>query len=543
MRPVSLFVLPRELRDLIYAFYVSIDGGYVCDTESFIRGKLKGAKGGRIHLSLVYTCKRVAEEMDRGGLALRLNTITFSPISEESLGWLAGSFQRKKDALDRTRLAMLQTVGYRIPDAVYSEMATAYPRLLPLLDRLKREGRRSSLEATLLAMERRGPYGEAPSVYREFVKDVLQKSSTCDSKFQDAVRNYWPEVVERTPDRRVWNPFSIVYSTIEPWTIPSDTQMRRLESELPVHQSHRVCLEAYRSIYRFSAAAAAIYFLEAIPHENRTHLRKIILDEKNEAVSNPECHARGLIPFCQEYPLLRIERRVSLWRNIFQEDVNYLDPERRCVLKDRPTPAFLNSDQITGNVASWIVEAMALVPAGMPAKSFSLLLDGDPAPTLCSEMFQCIVQRDVAWQLAWDMSLKKKLLPEITWFEKKGESVIRHGHYTNTDVHQHQRFPSLRKGFWGYFFEDFPQGFSNIGKESFPVHCNFDTGIACDVEDIVMQHGRWDMRKWEQEWFRHQPPWWETAPPLPEWMALLEENVMEDMKYMPYLKRMNGLLA
>ncbi|CAI0652499.1 unnamed protein product [Colletotrichum noveboracense] len=506
MRPVSLFVLPRELRDLIYAFYVSIDGGYVCDTDSFIRGKLKGAKGDRIHLSLVYTCKRVAEEMDRGGLALRLDTITFSPISEESLGWLAGSFQRKKDALDRTRLAMLQTVGYCIPDAVYSEMATAYPRLLPLLDRLKREGRRSPLEATLLAMERRGPYGEAPSVYREFVKDVLQNS-------------------------------------IEPWTIPSDTQVRRLESELPVYQSHRAGLTADRSIYRFSAAAAAIYFLEAIPHENRTHLRKIILDEKNEAVSNPECHARGLIPFCQEYPLLRIERRVSLWRNIFQEDVNYLDPERRCVLKDRPTPAFLNSDQITGNVASWIVEAMALLPAGMPAKSFSLLLDGDPAPALCSEIFQCIVQRDVAWQLAWDMSLKKKLLPEITWFEKKGESVIRHGHYTNTDVHQHQRFPILRTGFWGYFFEDFPQGFSNIGKDSFPVHCNFDTGIACDVEEIFMQHGRWDMRKWEQEWFRHQPPWWETAPPLPEWMALLKENVMEDMKHMPYLKRINDLLA
>ncbi|KAH9229855.1 hypothetical protein K456DRAFT_1764428 [Colletotrichum gloeosporioides 23] len=434
MRPVSLFVLPRELRDLIYAFYVSIDGGYVCDTDSFIRGKLKGAKGDRIHLSLVYTCKRVAEEMDRGGLALCLDTITFSPISEESLGWLAGSFQRKKDALDRT-------------------------------------------------------------------------------------------------------------STIEPWTIPSDTQVRRLESELPVYQSHRAGLTADRSIYRFSAAAAAIYFLEAIPHENRTHLRKIILDEKNEAVSNPECHARGLIPFCQEYPLLRIERRVSLWRNIFQEDVNYLDPERRCVLKDRPTPAFLNSDQITGNVASWIVEAMALLPAGMPAKSFSLLLDGDPAPALCSEIFRCIVQRDVAWQLAWDMSLKKKLLPEITWFEKKGESVIRHGHYTNTDVHQHQRFPILRTGFWGYFFEDFPQGFSNIGKDSFPVHCNFDTGIACDVEEIFMQHGRWDMRKWEQEWFRHQPPWWETALPLPEWMALLKENVMEDMKYMPYLKRINDLLA
>ncbi|KAF3809781.1 hypothetical protein GCG54_00005324 [Colletotrichum gloeosporioides] len=230
--------------------------------------------------------------MDRGGLALRLNTTTFSPISEESLGWLAGSFQRKKDALDRTRLAMLQTVGYCIPDAVYSEMATAYPRLLPLLDRLKREGRRSPLEATLLAMERRGPYGEAPSVYRDHQPAIANSKTPCD-----AVRNYWPEVVETTPDRRAWNPFSIVYSTIEPWTVPSHTQMRRLESELPVYQSHRAGLTADRSIHRLSAAAAAIYFLESIPHENRTHLRRIILDEKDEAVSNSECYTRGLILF------------------------------------------------------------------------------------------------------------------------------------------------------------------------------------------------------------------------------------------------------
>ncbi|KAK2776381.1 hypothetical protein CKAH01_12435 [Colletotrichum kahawae] len=320
MRPVSLFVLPRELRDVIHGCYVSIDGGYVCDTDGFIRGKLKGANGDRIHLSLVYTCKRVAEEM-------RPSTF-WSPSPTRTAPTSGESSSTKRMKLFRTRSAT--------PEASY---------------------------------------------------------------------------------------------------------------------------------------------------------------------------------------------------------------QTRCELKDRPTPAFLNSDQITGNVASWVVEAMALLPAGMPAKSFSLLLDGDPAPTLCSEIFQCIVQRDVAWQLAWDMSLKKKLLPEVSWFEKRGESVIRHGHYTNTDVHQHQRFPSLRTGFWGYFFEDFPQGFSNIGKESFPVHCNFDTGIARDVEDIVMQHGRWNLRKWEQEWFRHQTLWWETAPPLPEWMAVLEENVMENMKYMPYLKHMNEILA
>ncbi|KAI8267593.1 2-isopropylmalate synthase [Colletotrichum sp. SAR11_239] len=83
--------------------------------------------------------------------------------------------------------------------------------------------------------------------------------------------------------------------------------MRRLESELPVYQSHRADLVADRSIHRLSSAAAAIYFLESIPHENRTHLRRIILDEKDEAVSNPECYARGLIPFTEALKTINID--------------------------------------------------------------------------------------------------------------------------------------------------------------------------------------------------------------------------------------------
>ncbi|KAI8315876.1 hypothetical protein K4K61_000199 [Colletotrichum sp. SAR11_59] len=522
MPPLRLLALPRELREIIYEFYISIDGGYVCDTFGFIRGKLKGANGDRIQLSLVYTCKRIAEEMARGGLTFRFNTITFMPLSSKSLSGLAGSFDLKRNNLDRTRSAIFHTVGHCIPDSVYSEMAAAYPRLLPLLDRLKREGRQPSFVAARLAMDRHGPYGEAPSTYREFIKDVLQKSSMCDETFRDAVRDYWPGLVRRCPDRRAWDPFAVVYDTIEPWTIPSATQMRRLEAGIPVHEFPRIINDDFdRSIYRFSAAAAAIYFLESMPHEMLLHLRTIILDEKHEAVQHPECHARGLIPFCQAYPRLRIERRVSLWRNVFQADINYLCPAERCELHLRSTPAFLNSDQITSNVACWIVEAMALLPAGMPAKSFSLFLDGDPAPALCGEVFQSVIQRDVAWQLAWDLSLEKELLPEISWFDKRGESVTRHGDYSS-GVYED------KKGFWGYFFEDFPPGIRNLGKGSFPVHCNFDIGSACDVESLVRQHVDWRQSKWEKEWFEHNPPWWQTMPPLPDWMSLLEENVLTE---------------
>jgi hypothetical protein len=67
-----LFRIPRELRDEIYQYYVLEEDGYHHDS---VTGKLRIANGDPIDLSLQYSCKRVAAEMD--GLALEANTITF----------------------------------------------------------------------------------------------------------------------------------------------------------------------------------------------------------------------------------------------------------------------------------------------------------------------------------------------------------------------------------------------------------------------------------------------------------------------------------
>lgn len=47
----------------------------------------------------------------------------------------------------------------------------------------------------------------------------------------------------------------------------------------------------------------------------------------------------------------------------------------------------------------WITEAYSLTANGMPTKSFSLVLDGDPAPDQSSKLFE-IVKEDAAWQVA-----------------------------------------------------------------------------------------------------------------------------------------------
>ncbi|KAB5535347.1 hypothetical protein GE09DRAFT_1291459 [Coniochaeta sp. 2T2.1] len=80
-----LLALPRELRDQIYREYILTDTeGYTYDFEA---GKLRTADGSPIDLNLMYTCRLVAAEM--AGLALKLQTITFSTIYSEDLRFRA----------------------------------------------------------------------------------------------------------------------------------------------------------------------------------------------------------------------------------------------------------------------------------------------------------------------------------------------------------------------------------------------------------------------------------------------------------------------
>ncbi|KAF9874204.1 hypothetical protein CkaCkLH20_08187 [Colletotrichum karsti] len=543
----SLLGLPRELRDLIYKAYVSVEGGYLCDTDAFINGTLKGSNNQPIDLSLVYTCKQIADEMARGGLALRQNTITFTTLYNNDLSYLAGSFDWHTNALDKLRCEIFQGVGYALTDRAYSKLKAQYPQFLPLLDRMRLEGPRVA-GVVPLSSERHGSYGEAPSVYREFIKDTLREAALFDDGFRDVVLQHKPHIShaddngDEIPEkyyRAGWTPLDAAYNPTQLWAIPSGIQMEELFSARGRGDPRNGRLqEEYHgsSKWRFSAAAAAIYFLEHVPNSVRTQVRKIVLSEDYEAVAHPECHARGLIPFCQKYPI-QVERRINLWTNVFQRDINYQSAEARCKWDRRVTPPFLHSDQITDNVSCWIMEALALAPAGMPPSSFTLVLDGAPAPDDCTQIFQSVVQRDVAWQSAWVKSLDLGLLPPISWFERRGEAVLRHGFFTPNDLNHHQVLLATNaiapgagvaadwKGYWGYFFEGLPDAIRDIAEGHSIVRCNFDVGSLWDVDRLVSEHRAWNSLTWQREWFSHEPRFRETSPPLPEWRSLLEDNI------------------
>lgn len=55
-------------------------------------------------------------------------------------------------------------------------------------------------------------------------------------------------------------------------------------------------LQADSIRWHFSGAAVAIDFLRRLSGVRRRLVRKVIIKEDWKAVSNPECHAKGLVP-------------------------------------------------------------------------------------------------------------------------------------------------------------------------------------------------------------------------------------------------------
>ena len=188
--------------------------------------------------------------------------------------------------------------------------------------------------------------------------------------------------------------------------------------------------------------------------------------------------------FLSQWPKLRIERRVNLWRNIivgqafglvnsaprpYRHDSTLVsiifDPENNA--ENNAEPHNHDHDHHTGNPmwflnlgqswVQWITEASALRSNGMPVDSFSLIVDGALAPDHASQIFD-MVKACAAWQVAVDR-----------WYCEKS-------------LH-----PGIldRRGGLTCMSEIFPQAISDIIEDKSIVRCNFSTGAMYDPEQVL----------------------------------------------------------
>ncbi|KAK6224583.1 hypothetical protein QIS74_02910 [Colletotrichum tabaci] len=462
----GFFSLPRELRDMVYEHYFAVAGGYVCDSQSFLRGKLRGSGvfSRRINLDLIFTCRQVAAETK--GLPFRANAITFKTVTSQDLGVLAVDFDFVVHYLEKEQDSLFLCGGHYVTSEAHDELKRRYPQFAPLLDRLRAD------RGYFGFFPGQYSYGEVPSVYREFCRDTLQALSLCNPDALEILR-----LAHRSALRTLTCP-------VHHWVIPSQYDMDRLFSNL--HETSKLTTERrliLNGIQRFSAAAVAIHFMGSLPAASRMQLRDVVLDEDHEAVALPECHGRGLIPFCQENPQLRIQRRLKLWQNFFTAEKTVQSP-------------IMFMSRMTERVSRWMVEARALPSAGMPAASFSLLLDGSgPVSQHFSHVFQSTVQRHAAWQLAWTASQERRDPLVLSWFDRRGGEGL------------------PMRGYYGYFYEDFPAAMRDLVKDD-PrsiIRCNFDVGKPWDIGNSIPDHQAWSLSKWNAEWYRQDSQWWDVV--------------------------------
>jgi hypothetical protein len=226
----------------------------------------------------------------------------------------------------------------------------------------------------------------------------------------------------------------------KPWVIPTEENVNEMSDLLncwPVYTTHYSRDFERREKFRYSAAAVAIRWLSSTSGQLRDSIRRIILHEDHITVGLAECHAQGLVPFCQENPHLRIERRLSLWKNALASSSPLNELERHSdypaewksqgrtsrFLSRMPVSTYrgeLRAAHIADSISLYMIEASVLPSLGMPKNSFSLVFDGEGIPEQSSENFG-FIHETVAWHRALDECYDRGILPKPTWFDRRAQ--------------------------------------------------------------------------------------------------------------------------
>ncbi|KAF5640100.1 uncharacterized protein FTJAE_4647 [Fusarium tjaetaba] len=412
MAPRPFLSLPCELRHMVYKFYFTTKQGYHFNAAS---RKLTAANGEPIDLALMYTCRFIAGETKE--MPFLYNHICFKTFYQKDLSvWLC-RFNWLVAAQFRKQIQLLIQLSPFITPEIQLRVKERFPWFV------------ASLSSALTYHNNPGlgwrdrfdicPNDRARSAHREAIEFTLRL--LCERSGEQFIKTINESLVgwENSGGARLSNFLNRCY---EPWRFPSLlSDLEEMGSRLGEHEawpsmtawktSRRHNMQ-YRSVYRFSAVSAAICFLDALPINKRSSLRNITIHEDRVSAGEPDGHAIGLIPFCQENGRLRIKHKFSMVRNIFERAYmsEFGVEEDNWSAEIMFRFAGMNLYTVVGNCLS---EAMYLPDAGMPDGSYTLLLDGEDAGDLCSAFFQKEVLKKEARRLILDRALKED--PNSAW--------------------------------------------------------------------------------------------------------------------------------
>ena len=273
--------LPKELRDAIYTEYFLEEGGYHFEYAS---GKLRADNNRPIDLNLMYVCTAITEETR--GIALQLNTVTFSTHFSELESRIAGDFQLALHDIEFAKRLYLHRTGhvdlrsFRTPE-IAAQLKQEYPQCM----------------ATPGAWGITSPWDDGAKLQlRRFTDRALQLLSQHPDFIEALANEHLTDEHGWNQDHRPWRPDFVrsryFFSQPDPWTIMSENDLADLAKALErpdgapniKHQSF-----GKRVKWRWSAAAVSIRFLQSMSPSARLQLRNIVLLEDRPAVAYPEC--------------------------------------------------------------------------------------------------------------------------------------------------------------------------------------------------------------------------------------------------------------
>jgi hypothetical protein len=454
--------ISAELRLIIYRLYFQ-EGGYHYNHQT---KRLVTASGGRIDLSLTFVSRSIAKETH--GVPLEVNAITFTSGCHPDQHEAAHRFDWLAHDMLGFHEHMMPFAREAIAPEVFAHVKRAHPEYTHVLDRINSElytpvpddDSSDFAHFPPLPTPLSGHWRDVPSVVRSAMTAVWRAAAAHD----------WQRTAQAvydsgflSPDQEL--PLTPLNVDFQPWMIPTLFQLEEWEWDMYIDPSFKrrkakVEYGRRRPRFRFSAAASAIEFLAGLPRDDRRHVRKIDLCEDQKGVVFPECHAAGLIPYCRENPALRVEHRVCLFSTVLR------------------SPGFgrrpLLTSRVSQEIAVWLVEALALIPKGMPKNAYSLVLDGHKCPEKATALFDNIVQRDAGIQAALEECYNRGLHKRRTAMDKR--------HHTCC------------------IMKDFVDAMRLLGDENCSLlECNFDQGQPWDVAAVAAVAGQRKLWNWH-EW-------------------------------------------
>ncbi|KAG4272663.1 hypothetical protein FPRO04_10405 [Fusarium proliferatum] len=412
MAPRPFLSLPWELRHKIYRFYFTTKQGYHFSPATY---KLTAADGKPIGFALMYTCRFIAEETKE--MLLLYNDISFKTFYQKDLSLWLGRFDRLVEAQFLLQLQLLVQLCPFITPEMHLRIGDRFPWFSTHL--------RNAL------VFRRGPQWLSRSW-----GDACPRATICTSRSVPTTKRilHIERLLKDVNDMLVDWEYSggtrlsnFLNRCYKPWRFPLslcdlDEMGRRLGdgkgwASINWWETSGPHGLQYRPLYRFSAVSAAVGFLDDLPINKRASLHNIIIHEDHVSEGYPDGHAMGLIPFCQENRRLRIRHRFSVASNLLQRAYFYggcLDEIQE--YKSDPNDIALLSlaaMDLYPIVANCLAEAMYLPDAGTPDDSYTLVLDGEDAEDMCSDIFQQKVLRREAKWLAISRALKAA--PDSDW--------------------------------------------------------------------------------------------------------------------------------